>query len=404
MKICYVTVDVAVPHFRGASTHVYEVAKNLALLGNEVHVVSRRINASQPKYELLENVHIHRIYRGIIKPLPRSSYQNLLKNSDFRLLNKPYEWYLFNVFSFYSGVISARIVRKYRLDVIIERETSFGAGAIASLLTKKPLVLEIIGPRYSKLSLDLAKKILAYSKSMITDHAVREDKLFLVDAAVDTERFRPNPVTRRAIREALGLGESIVVGYVGTFSDWHGIEELIKASVKVLKLYPKVQFLMVGPYFERAMKLAKNHKVLDSFVFTGPVPYAEVSKYINAADVLVAPYNPLKSELRRKYGIGSPLKVFEYMACGKPVITTRVNPITRIVEHGETGLLVSAGDFKALAEAIVRLIENPRLAERIGKAAREEVEKNYSWKTFAKKLANILVEVMGNVNEEIQVA
>ena len=394
MKICYVAIDVAIPHFRGASTHVYEVAKNLAHFGNEVHVVSRRVNASQPRYELFENIHVHRIYRGILKALPLSSYQRLERERKMRFVDKLYEWYLFTIFSLYSGLVSARIIRKYGIDVIIERETSFGAGAIASLLTKKPMILEIIGPRYSKLSFKRAKKVLAYSKSMIFERSSIADKVVWVNAAADTERFRPDAIKRRITREALGLKDSVVVGYVGTFARWHGMEELIEASVEVLKLHPDARFLMVGPYFEWAKEHAKAHGVLNSFIFTGPVPYSEVSSYINAADILVAPYNPSKDSLRRKYGIGSPLKVFEYMACQKPVITTAVDPITNVIQHEKTGILVAAGDFKALASAILSLIEDSESARHIGKAAREDVEKYYSWKTFTKQLASILEETV----------
>jgi glycosyltransferase involved in cell wall biosynthesis len=394
MRICYVAVDVAVPHFRGASTHVYEVAKNLVVDGNEVHVISRRVNASQPKYEILNGIHIHRIYRGVVRPLPHSSYQNLRGKNELKLANKLYEWYLFNVFSFYSGMVSAQVIRRYELDVILERETSFGAGAIASILTKKPLILEAIGPRYSKLSFNLAKKVLAYTYSMINYSPPTENKVVLVDAAADAELFKPDQAAREALRKKFGFENSIVVGYVGTFAEWHGIEELIESSVEVLRIYPNVRFMMVGPYFEWAKAFAETRGVIDYFKFFGPVPYHEVSKYVNAADILVAPYNPFRSEMRRRFGIGSPLKVFEYMACGKPVITTAVKPITNVVQNGKTGLLVPMGDSKALSEAIISLIRNPEMAERIGRAARVEIEKKYSWRVFTRKLVDIMKEAV----------
>jgi len=393
MKICYVAVDVVVPYFRGASTHTYEVAKHLAELGHEVHVISRRLNVKQPAHEPLDGFHVHRVYRGILAPLPFSKYKSLgTGEKGVKLVEKLYESYLFTAYAFFAGFYTSLIIKKNDIDIIIERETSFGAGAIASIITKKPLVLEVIGPRYSKLSLKTSKKVLAYTRSMIRDF-IPHDKIVLVTAAADVEKFRPNSMKAKVIRVKHNLLQSVVVGYVGTFANWHGIEELIEASVEVIKRLPNVKFLMVGPYFEKAQKLATKKGVIDSFVFTGPVPYTEVSHYINAADILVAPYNPAKSELRRKYGIGSPLKVFEYMACEKPTVATSVPPVDRIIRNGKNGLVVPPGDSKALADAITYLVENPQVRKELGKNARKEVVEKYSWKGFAVKLDRLLRQV-----------
>jgi len=395
VKICYVAVDVAVPHVRGASTHIFEVSRHLVQLGHEVHLISRRIHPAQLSYEVLDGVYVHRLYRGIIAPLPLSSYQQLERSEEnhLGLLGKFYESYLFLIYPFYAGLIATRIIKKHDIDVIVERETSFGAGAIASTVTKKPMVLELIGPRYSRLSFKKSMKILAYTKSMIRNPTSLE-KLVFVNAAVDVEKFKPNSAHRKFIREKYGFHNSIVVGYVGTFAKWHGIEELVEASTMVLERFSNVRFLMVGPYFQYAEELVHKKRTPGAYVFTGPVSYADVSKYINASDILVAPYNPAKSELRRKYGIGSPLKVFEYMACGKPVITTSVPPIVQVVENGKTGILVPTGNSLSLAEAIVHLIEEPELRKRIGEVAREKVEKHYSWKTFSLNLEEVLQEAV----------
>jgi len=392
LKICYVAVDVAIPHFRGASTHVYEVAKHLSECGHEVHVVSRRIGFNQSSYEFLSDFHVHRMFRGVLNPLPSSSYVKLEESMEkpMGFVSRLYEAYLFTIFALVAGLTVARIVKKYGLDAIIERETSFGAGAISSILTGRPVILEIIGPRYSRLSIWKAKKILAYTKLMLRNF-VPSKKLVFVTAAVDEKKFRPDWAERESLREKMHLSNLVVVGYVGTFAKWHGIEELIDASERVLKEFPNVRFLMVGPYYEQAKHLVELHGISNAYTFTGAVPYSEVARYVNAADILVAPYNPAKSELRRKYGIGFPLKVFEYMACGKPVITTSVEPITQVLKNGKTGILVAPGEVEALARSLINLIHNSEFAASIGKAARQEVVENYSWRRFAEFLGNLLV-------------
>jgi len=394
MKVCYIAVDVAVPHFRGASTHVYEVAKNLTRLGHTVHVISRRLSPNQAGYELLDGINVHRLYRGLVAPLPFSKYNKLDESSEQqepRSLGKLYTKYLFTIYPRLVGHVAARIIRRYGLDVIVERETSFGAGAVASTLTGKPMVLELIGPRYSKESLARSRKIILYTRSMLQD-PVSPEKLFFVSAATDTTSFKPDSAVRRAVREKFGFQNSTVIGYVGTFPKWHGVEELIHSSVSVLQRFPSTKFLMVGPYYGYAKQLVEKLGLSSSFTFTGPVPYSEVPRYINASDIMVAPYNPAKSELRKKYGIGSPIKLFEYMACAKPVITTDIGIITEVVQDGKTSIIVPQGARVGLSEAIVRLMENPRVAAEIGQAGRVLVENQYSWMALAKGIEGVLEE------------
>lgn len=394
MKICYVAADVAVPHFRGASTHVYELAKNLVRLGHEVHLLSRRTSAEQRKFEELEGIKVHRIYRGILFPPPVSEYLQVKRQRRTGALDAIYKVYLFTLYALYAGAVAAKVIRENCLDVIVERETSFGAGAVASMLTGKPMILELIGPRCSALSVRRASRIMAYTESMLPKKVSR-NKAVIVTAAVDTDMFRPDAEQRRAVREEYGLGGCVVIGYVGTFQPWHGVEELIRASKGILEAHPDVRFLMVGPYYEPMESLAKSLGVSRAYIFTGPVAYEEVPRYINAADVLVAPYNPERSELRRRYGIGSPLKVLEYMSCAKPLVTSSLRPITEIVQDEMNGLLVPSGDVKSLRDALIRLVEDRGFAEGLGERARACVLRRYSWSALASRFEEVLAEVIG---------
>lgn len=393
MKICYVAVDVVVPHFRGASTHVYELARNLARLGHDVHLVSRRIRVEQKRFEELDGLKVHRIYRGIFFPSPVSEYLQVGQQRKTGVLDMFYRAYLFTVYALYAGIVTANLVKKNNLDIIVERETSFGAGAVASMLTGRPMVLELVGPRCSILSVKKASRVLAYTESMLPK-GVPRSRVVIVTAAVDTDLFKPDEEQRRIVREKYGLSSFTVVGYVGTFQPWHGVEDLILASKAVLERHHEVKFLMVGPYYRQMKNLTRRLGISNVYVFTGPVDYRDVPKYINAADILVAPYNPEKSELRKRYGIGSPLKVMEYMSCAKPLVTTLLKPITDVVQDEVTGLLVPPGNVEALKNALLRLIDDKDLARGIGERARRRVLGKYSWIALANQFENILLEVI----------
>jgi len=394
LKVCVVAVDVGIPGYRGASVHVYEVSRMLAERGHEVHVVCRRYSADLPEHEVLGGFHVHRIYRGILAPVPFSSYGYKRR---FRSVGHPlrsvvrflYRIYLRSVYLLYASLYTMNVVKEYDLDVILERETSLGCGALASILSGKPMVLEINGPVYSSLSLSRASKIFAYPQVC---RKLIERGIF---AAVDTDIFRPDPGMGCKIRDKYGLGDDPVVGYVGIFAAWHGVRELLEASQIVVREIPSAKFLLVGPYHHDWERRVEGKKISDSLIFVGPVPHESVPEYINAADVLVAPFNPTGADLTKKTYPFIPFKILEYMACAKPVVSTSVGQIPQIIKHGESGVLVPPGDSAALANGILMLLKNPRRGKRMGEKARADILDRYSWRNYYATLIEIFRESLG---------
>jgi glycosyltransferase involved in cell wall biosynthesis len=295
-----------------------------------------------------------------------------------------YRLYLSTVLAVLGGLLGARVIKKHRLDVVIERETSFGAGAIASIITGRPLVLEVNGPRFSPISARRASKITAYSMSGIKEEF--REKTHILDAGVNPEVFKPDPDGRAAVRKKYQLGDSPVVCYVGTFQKWHGLDDIVKASRTVLEAFPTVKFLMVGPRYEATKMEAEEFGVSSAFIFVGPVPYTSVADYVNAADVMVSPANPSMSEWTRKHGLPEQFKIFEYMACRKPVIMTATGPMQRVVKDGVTGLTIPPADHKALSDAICALIGDPNRAGDMAENAYNMVAGEYTWSNHTEKI------------------
>jgi len=392
LNICYVAPDVAVPHYRGASTHVYEVSRNLSARGHHVSVVSRRVSRSQPVWETIDGFDTYRSFQGLMFEPPMSGYSAThVDRADFTPLQKLYSLYLRSYRAFQLGAELAVVMSGRGIDVVIERETAFGAGAVLSSILGVPMILEMIGPRVSHLSLKRASKVLAYSTAMAGGRVPRE-KLQLVPAGVDTDAFAPDQAAGERIRTERNLTDEFVIGYVGTFQRWHGVQELLSACSRLGPYPRRVKLLLVGPYFADAKKYSEEVGLGEDAIFTGPVPYEDVPAYVNACDVLCAPYDPRLSPMRAKGGIGAPLKVLEYMSCEKAVITTSVPPITDVVEGGRTGVLVPPGDPDSMAEALRGLIQDPGRMERIGREARREVVERYSWISLAATLERVLYQ------------
>ena len=391
MKICYVAPDVSLPHYGGASTHVLELSRALSKLGDEVHVVCRR-RAGEPRTEKIHEITLHRLYRGVFGALPRPrSDSGSISEMRNGLASRLYELYLRTAYSIYSGAEASRIVRDLSVDAILERETAFGAGAVASWMTNRPMLLELIGPRYNRLSISTSARIVAYSEVMTPLNA--RNKTSYVTAAVNPELFHPDPASGRAVRELYALGDSPVIGYVGTFQSWHGVDDLLGAAKVVLESFPHTRFLLVGPFFQDAKKKAAKVGITENTIFTGPISYVNVPGYINACDILVAPYN-ISNSSRRSHGIGSPLKILEYMACGKATIGSSLPQVESLLQDHSTGLLFPPGDVNALASSMIELLRSEELRTELGRCALEVVRTRYTWIALAAQLRALLVETL----------
>lgn len=358
-------------------------------------MLCRRVTRGQPPKEVIAGFRVHRVYRGILSPLPGSSYLpgQLGTSRTGNRYETLYRLYLVTVHPFLVGLKASKLIRDLGIDIILERESSLGAGAIASLITGRPLVLEVIGPRVSLLSLNLSKRILAYTESALPARKEIREKIVKVSAAADTDRFKPDVESGRRVRNRLGLQSAQVACYAGSFAPWHGVEDLVMAAKSILDNRPNVRFLLVGPYFALCKALAFRLGIAYAFIFTGPVPYEEIPNYLNAADVLVAPFNPSKSQIMSAGFLFSPLKIFEYMACEKPIVTTSVPIVSEVIRDGIDGITVPPAQPLELAQALLRLLDSPQLALNMAKSARTKVVNSYSFQEFAYQLSRLLANV-----------
>lgn len=390
-SICYFAPDVAIPSPRGSTVHVVELAKSLTDLGHDVHVISRRISKKDPKVEQIQGFTVHRVYRWILKPESRSSFTS--KSTELaqsEMVSSIYYFYLLTIFRLYVSLLGFTIIRKYKLQLIIERETSFGAGAMASLFAGKPMVLEIIGPRYSRMSAWRSRSIFYYTESMLRKW-VDKHKCIPVPAGVNLSLFHEDERLGETQRKKLGFqSDYFVIGYVGTFQDWHGVEDLLKAMTSLKQRFPNVRALLVGPHYEQYQRISESIGVSHICLFTGAVDYNQVPAYTNSCDIMVALYNPNANSLRKKYGIGSPLKILEYMACGKPVISTRVEPITHVFHDNDDCVLVEPSNSTEVEKSIVTLIMNKNERLKLAAKGKQLVESKYSWNTVASIISSRL--------------
>ena len=160
---------------------------------------------------------------------------------------------------------------------------------------------------------------------------------------------------------------------------------------------PATVFVVVGDGEDRAAveALARRRGVGERFAFVGPVPHAEVARYVAAADVCVAPYAPDRHPLFRRYGMDrDPIKVLEYMATGAPCVTIDTPRMRSLFEAGVEVALYPPEDASALRGELSSLLSDGDRARRMGALGAARVRRDYTWGRHAEELEAIFREAM----------
>jgi glycosyltransferase involved in cell wall biosynthesis len=225
---------------------------------------------------------------------------------------------------------------------------------------------------------------------------VAPERVHVSPNAVDPCLFqpgRPDP----ELRARLGLGDGgPVLGFVGALRPWHGVEALPALLERLVPRYPSLSLVVVGDGPRRGAleRELRERGLARHAVLTGTLPHEEVAAVMRQLDVALAPYPQPEHAF-----YFSPLKLFEYMACGVAVVAAGLGQIAEVVQDGETGLLYPPGDLDALAAACDRLLADPALRQRLGQAAAKEVHGLYTWDQNAARvveLARALIATRGD--------
>jgi len=302
-----------------------------------------------------------------------------------------------------------KIIKAQKPLFIYQRHSIFNVcGVILSYLTKIPLILEFNGSEpwvrqkwggllifkrlcyfMENICLKKANLISVVSqpiKDELLKQGIPEDEILVNYNGVNSEKFNPD-IDASAIRKKLGIEDKIVIGTLSTFGVWHGTKVFSEAIKPTIQQYNNlaIHFLFIGdgvlrPECEKIIQESGMEKYV---TFTGTIPFTEIPQYLSACDILVASHIPNPDGTPF---FGSPTKLFEYMAIGKGIVASDLDQIGEVLEHKKTAWLVKAGDINDLVDGIIKLVQNKKLREILGKNARKEVVKNYTWEKNVKRI------------------
>lgn len=395
--IAYVCADRGVPigGYKGASAHVAELTRALSERGAEVRILGARVEAAQAVAGLSVPVAELRAGRtaramrqfafdGASGPRARARASELHGVLVNQVLARELE----------------RLHRRWRIDAVYERYSlwSFAAAGFAHE-AGVPFLLEVNAPlrdeqrRYRRLENSVlaatlesylfrfASDVIVPSEELrpyVLDRGVQSRRVHVIPNAADPERFAPN-------RAARGRDE-FVIGFLGSLKPWHGLEFLVRAFRRLHARFDGYRLLIAGdgPLREPLRRSLRLHDLLDATTFCGELAREQVPEVLSRMDAGVAPY----PRLQRFYF--SPLKVFEYMAAGVPVVASDIGQIGAVLSHGLTGLLHPPGRVGEMVACIEELRGSPELAVRLARNARSLVRRRFTWRRNAERVLALI--------------
>ena len=375
LRILFLALDIDLSRPRGDTVHAIELARGLHQIGHSVALVVGAGTAAPA--DRPEGVVIHEVF-----------------GADSRVL---------------AGI--ARILRAWPAEIVYERRFSPKIGFVLGRLYGLPSVLEVNGILRDELAFqgrirvptvvhrlkDSARRAMlrrlqgfvavspAIRDELVGTYGVDARRVRVIGNGVNVDRFRP--LSKADACSQTGIPPRIPrVVFVGNLVGWRDFDGVVNAMAMVQMGLPDAELLVVGDGPERErFELAARAVLREGTVrFVGAVPPAAVPAYIGASDLGLLP------EKVRGLDI-SPLKLFEYLACARPVVGYRVRGL-EILETIGAGLLVSPGDAQALGSALTGLLSRPDLREDMGAKGRAFVERDKSWKSVAGRVTEVLLE------------
>jgi glycosyltransferase involved in cell wall biosynthesis len=242
---------------------------------------------------------------------------------------------------------------------------------------------------------DLVIVVSEASRKELESRAIRARNVLVNPNGVDAQMYRPD-VDGAIVRRDLGVQDKWIFGFIGTFGRWHGAEVLVDAFGRLLQrrpdLRPRLRLLLIGdgPTLPDVRRIVADRSMEAEVILAGRIAQQDGPSYLAACDVLVSPHVPNPDGTAF---FGSPTKLFEYMAMGRPIVASNLDQIGQVLEHEVTAILVRPGDAGSLSHGMERTVEESTLCRALGANARHEVIARYTWRAHTERIIAALKKV-----------
>jgi glycosyltransferase involved in cell wall biosynthesis len=390
MKVAFFAFDIFSPSDTAGFVHTIEITHKLS------SIVDIKLFAAPS------------LKRALNPLLWEEEIEDLKMNyARFTLWFKPY-LVPFIPFNFLSYYLIYTKTREFKPDIIHERFHSPNPfGYRISQKMHVPRVLEVNSPYIEdeayknsllrKLAQKDRKTQFGYADAIITQthtlkriiSKVTDVPVYVVPNGVNTKKFKP--CDSYVLRSRLGIPENaIVITFSGSFRKWHGAHLIPEIARRLMESHKDIYFLMIGS----GQLLGKIKSAgMKNTIFLGSVNYNKLPAYLGISDICIAPFDA--SEFRYFDILGfwwNPLKLFEYLGMGKPVVSFDFDEVRKIIAN--CGVLARPGDLDDFVEKLEYLVNNKNERQKLGNNARAIAEREYDWKKCAEETVKIYQKVL----------
>lgn len=278
-----------------------------------------------------------------------------------------------------NGIPAIRAGRRHGIPVVYEVRAFWEDAAVDHGTTREGSLRYRATRALETWALRRASHVTCICEGLRADIAARgipADKITVIPNAVDARLFAAGSEPDPALIARWGLSGAEVVGFIGSFYAYEGLDLLLDALPAILAHRPDVRLLLVGGGPQEAALKAQAARLglTDRVVFTGRVPHTDVQRYYDLVDVLAYPRHPM-----RLTELVTPLKPLEAMAQQRIFVASDVGGHRELIRDGETGVLFKAGDASALADAVAGLLAERGRWPTLRAAGRRFVEEERTW-------------------------
>ena len=384
MKILHI-FDHTLPLHSGYTFRSAAILRNQRKLGWETFHLSgpKQLNCSVSE-EVADGLHFYRTPKptGWLASLPGGDPFAVMGAIEKRLLGLARELRP-DVIHAHSPVLNAvpaiRVGRKLGIPVVYEIRAFWEDAAVDHGSTKEDSLRYKLTRALETWAVKKADAVTVICEGLRKDliaRGIAPGKITVIPNAVDIEQFSVGGKPDTELKMKLGLSGSRVLGFIGSFYAYEGLDLLIAALPAILKQMPDVKVLLVGggPQDRDLKQQVMALGLKDRVVFTGRVPHDEVNRYYDLIDVLVYPRHPM-----RLTNLVTPLKPLEAMAQGRLMVASDVGGHKELIQDGKTGVLFHAGDVGDLTGKVVALLQDEPGWDSMKKNGRQFVESERNW-------------------------
>lgn len=385
LRILHV-LDHSIPLHSGYTFRTLSILREQGRLGwTTFHLTSAKQGQSASMFDDVDNLRFYRTpaRSGTLARLPVGRELLLMKDLE-RRLEEVARAVQPDIIHAHSPVLNAfpaiRVARRLGIPVVYEIRAFWEDAAVDHGTTREGSLRYRISRQLETRAIRQADHVFTICEGLRSDIAARgiaQEKITVIPNAVDVDSFAPDGAPDEALKAQLGLSGCTVVGFIGSFYAYEGLDLLLDAFPLILFQLPDVRILLVGggPQEETLKAQAKRLGIADKVIFAGRVPHADVQRYYDLIDVLAYPRHSM-----RLTELVTPLKPLEAMAQGRLLVASDVGGHRELIRDGETGMLFHAGSATSLAAAVVKLMAKSEYWPEIRASGRQFVEQERTWR------------------------